>query len=381
MNRLIYYVFIVIIFTTNTNSVSAQCQTVNCNNTTASGDYSTAIGDGTTAAGFASFSSGFEAIATGRYSAAFGVQSEANGYNSFAVGMMSEATKGGSVVIGHFLRTTANDAFILGRGESPEEYLVNNEPYSLMIGFKSINPTFFIGQSTTSSNHDLTGRVGIGNMNALPNGPEAKLHIRADDSEEAAVFIEPNNWSAGEIAKLVLGNTEHCITTDNILGMEFLSQNNFVFSGKNSGFGIEEPKAKVHINGDLLFEHNLNGIIMKSEDGNCWKGIISNNGELIFSQVDCETLSSTENITEPKHSEVFIYPNPTNGQMTVEYTGNKKNLRLEIKSISGLLIATHKISKGENRIELNNISDQMIIASVFTKKGELVSTNKVVIKK
>jgi len=102
--------------------------------------------------------------------------------------------------------------------------------------------------------------------------------------------------------------------------------------------------------------------------------------ELIFSQIDCETLSSTENNTETKHSEIFIYPNPTNRQITVEYTGNKKNLRLEIKSISGLLVATYKINKGENRIELNNISDQIIVASVFTKKGELVSTNKVVIK-
>ena len=117
------------------------------------------------------------------------------------------------------------------------------------------------------------------------------------------------------------------------------------------------------------------------QNDNCWKGTISNNGELVFSQIDCETLTSTEKITEPKHSEVFIYPNPTSGQITVEYTGNRKNLRLEIKLISGLLVATYKIKKGENRIELNNIADQMIVASVFTKKGELISTNKVVLKK
>ena len=119
---------------------------------------------------------------------------------------------------------------------------------------------------------------------------------------------------------------------------------------------------------------------MKSEDGNCWKGTISNNGELMFLQIDCETLVSAENISEPKHSEVFIYPNPTNGQITIEYAGNKKNLRLEIKTINGLLVATHKIKKGENSIEINNISDQIIIASVFTNKGELISSNKVMIK-
>ncbi len=305
-----------------------------------------------------------------------GLNSTATGVGSVAIGTNSHTTDnaGNSIAIGTAVKSVNYLSMVIGSGRDSENMLVNTFQQSLMIGFGSSKPTLFVSRSNANNK---TGRIGIGNITS----PQAKLHLRADDGEDAAIFIEPNNWNAGEKAKIMIGDTNHYISTSKSIGVEFNSSNNFIFNGNNTGFGVEEPKAKVHINGDLLFEHNLNGIIMKSEDGNCWKGRISNNGELIFSQIDCETLSSTKNITETKHSEIFIYPNPTNGQITVEYTGNRKNLRLEIKSLSGHLVATYKIKKGENRIELNNISDQMIVASVFTKKGELISTNKVVIKK
>ena len=379
-----YLLLILIIFG---SSVFAQNCT-NCNGTSTSGLNASAIGTSTIADGNSAFAGGYFSKATGNNSFAFGEMSYADSNNSIAlgtrdtanwigaiaIGMNARAGGTGSIALGNQIQALGHYSIVIGTGFQPTKKLRNPYTNSLMIGFNSMKPTLFVSSSLY---YDKTGRIGIGNV----TDPQAKLHLRADDGEDAAIYIEPNNWNAGEMARLILGNTFHSITTNNSEGMKFESENNFIFNGKNSGFGVEEPKAKVHINGNLLFEHSLNGIIMKSEDGNCWKGRISNNGELIFAQVDCETLSSTENLSEPKHSEIFIYPNPTNGHITVEYTGNRKNLRLEIKSISGLLVATYKISKGENRKELNNISDQMIVASVFTKTGELISTNKVVIKK
>ena len=348
--------------------ITAQCTF--CYNTTNTGTYSSTLGRETVSEGESSFASG--------------LRSQANADFTTALGYYAFATYTKSMAFGSMVKANMDKSIVIGSGFKNENiYLENNVPRSLMIGFTSKYPTFFVAEPNEQNvTYTKTGRIAIGNVINQDGymDPQAKLHIRADDGEEAAIFIEPNNWNAGEEAKIILGDTNHFIRTSKNTGIEFNSLSDFVFKGNNIGFGVAEPKAKVHINGDLLFEHNLNGIIMKSEDGNCWKGTISNNGELIFSQIDCETLSSTENNTETKHSEIFIYPNPTNRQITVEYTGNKKNLRLEIKSISGLLVATYKINKGENRIELNNISDQIIVASVFTRKGELVSTNKVVIK-
>lgn len=339
-----------------------------CYETITSGQNSSAIGKYTKAEGLTAFASGFGSEATAGYAT--------------ALGFYSFATAPKAVAIGSTVKSNSSRSMVIGSGSySLDKYLENNNPRSLMIGFYSTRPTFFVSESPTNAELNRTGRIAIGNVTNEFGymDPRTKLHIRSDEGELAAAFIEPNNWSAGEEARLILGDTNHFIRAENNSGMLFNSTNNFIFNGMNMGIGVEEPQAKMHIDGDLLFESNLNGIIMKSEDGNCWKGTISNNGELEFTQVDCESLVSGNEAKIPQHADVFIYPNPTRGQINVEYTGNKKDLRLEVKTIAGHLIGTHKINKGESNIELSNISDQLLIISVYTKKGALLSTNKVVI--
>lgn len=340
-----------------------------CDETITTGQSASAIGKNTKADGLAAFASGFGSEANAAYTTALGFYSFADYTKAVSIGSAVKANSERSMVIG-------SGSYGLGH------YLENNTPRSLVISFYSIKPTLSVLEPLNqNAEFNKTGRVGIGNLLDQFGilSPEAKLHIKADQDEPAAVLIEPNDWSAGEEARLILGDTNHFIRTENNSGMLFNSMNNFIFNGMNVGIGIEEPQAKLHIDGDLLFENNLNGIIMKSEDGNCWKGTISNSGELEFTQVDCETLLSGIKSETPKHADIFIYPNPTHGRINIEYTGNKKDLRLEVKSVAGHLISTHKIDKGENQLDLHNLSEQLVIVSVYTKKGVLVSTNKVVI--
>ena len=295
------------------NLTIAQC--VSCANSNIDlGTNASGVGQNNTANGQASFVMGNGSISNGVASGAFGINSEAAADGSFAVGRK--------------IKSSATSAIVLGSGYAYSQFLINGKDNTLMIGFNSTAPTFFISKSLSDATHpNRTGRVGIGNITA----PEAKLHIRSDVGEDATILIEPHDWNTGELAAIRLGNTNHRITSDIINGMEFYSDNNFIFNGVNTGFGVEEPKAKVHINGDLLFEQSLNGIIMKSEDGNCWKGTMANTGELIFSQVDCGTLTSSESMTEQNRSDVFIYPNPSNGHITIDYTGNEKQVILKVR--------------------------------------------------
>lgn len=305
-----------------------------------------------------------------------------NGAGSIVIGQSSITGENASnsIAIGAHLASYAGKTITIGCGINSNYRLVNIMHESLLVGFNSNLPTFFVSRS---EGYDRTGKISIGNVTDEQGQiiPKAKLHIRADNGEPAVILLEPNDWESGESASLQLGNMNHNIVSDKISGIKFNSDNNFLFNGINTGFGIEEPKAKVHINGDLLFEHDLNGIIMKSEDGNCWKGLISNTGELIFSIVDCETLSSSENLSEQKHSEVFVYPNPSDGQITIEYHGKEKQIIAELTTINGLLISSYKIKRGKTNLDIANVYEQILILSTYTTTGDIISTNKIIVRK
>jgi hypothetical protein len=309
-----------------------------------------------------------------------GTNSIAQGVGSTAIGTHSytESQAGNSIAIGTWAKTVASLSVVIGSGRDSYNMLVNNMQQSLMVGFGSKYPSLFVGRSPFA---DKTGKIAIGNV-VNQNGqmdPLTKLHLRADEGEEASFFIEPNSWSGGDFANLFLGNFYHGITADTNQGLHFLSQKNYLFGAGNVGLGVEEPKAKLHVDGDILFESAMQGFVMKSEDGHCWKGIISNTGILEFQQVDCTTFTMAEETPETEHNGVFVYPNPSNGSFVVEYTGNKNELRLEVTSVNGALLGTYPIQKGKNTIALPEISQQLVVVTAYTTRGKLVSAHKIMV--
>ena len=54
------------------------------------------------------------------------------------------------------------------------------------------------------------------------------------------------------------------------------------------GIATTEPKTRLHVaDGDIYISDIDRGIIMKSPDGQCWKGTMSNTGNLNFTPVEC----------------------------------------------------------------------------------------------
>jgi hypothetical protein len=96
----------------------------------------------------------FKGIGLGNYCYGLAPASIGIGYHAF-----SEADY--SVAIGHSVSTAdnAHDNVIIGSGGA-SCYMTNNKSYSLMVGFNSCKPTFYVGPS--NGGYNSVGNVGIG---------------------------------------------------------------------------------------------------------------------------------------------------------------------------------------------------------------------------
>jgi len=224
--------------------------------------------------------------------------STSNGTNASAIGSNNSADGGGSIVmgtdvhtgsygtntiaIGGMVESTGPYSFVFGTGAAAYsgKRLVNSIPNTLMIGFNSTKPTLFVSASATSFEYNKTGKVGIGNVTS----PLAKLHLRADEEEIAAMFIEPNVWDDGTViggggielgdkgestfnpmgAYLLLGNENHGIGALNHIGLIFNTETNFIFNYGRVGINTAEPGYNLDVAGDINFSGNLykNGVLL-----------------------------------------------------------------------------------------------------------------------
>lgn len=181
----------------------------------------------------------------GLYSTAFGAGSVSIGSNAHTL-----ANSMNSIAIGSKVETVAGLSMVIGTGPyTSSGKLSNSISNSLMIGFNSQFPTFFVSEPEfPSPEYTNTGRIAIGNIPV--NEIQAKLHIREDDGYDAAVFIEPVSWTQGKRAILGLGDFEHGITGSLSKGLIFSSATHYRFLDGKVGIGAfinDDIEAKVHI--------------------------------------------------------------------------------------------------------------------------------------
>jgi hypothetical protein len=354
-------------FSSNTG-IAQNC--VQCDLTShPSGTNASTIGISDTASGYCSFAGGYNSNSAGQYSFAFGNDANALGNYSLAFGALSKAKYTGSITLGSYTISDGNKSIILGHGQYTHP-LVNNVDHSIMMGINSDLPTFFI-QSAIGIGR--TGRIGIGNVTA----PQAKLHIRADENyDTASVFIQ--SFNDNKPAYLWMGNKNFGIHKHSTT-LEFLSAKDFVFNN-NVGIGSDEPVAKLQVSdGDIFIEDIDRGIIMKSPDGNCWRGTVNNQGMLEFTQVDCQTLETGIENPETSHTDrVKIYPNPAGSQVFISFDETLGKLQLEISDINGRLISSQKLHNAESAIEFATFQPGTYLFRLTDESGKQVAVEKVI---
>ena len=141
---------------------------INFFSNTVTGTCASAIGRSNTSLGICSFVGG--------------QNSKANGNYSFAFGSEAEATQDYSMALGSYIKASVQNSFVIGLGCDRHNLLNNNKMNSIAMGMNSRIPTFFISGAVGM---DSTGRVAIGNCTE----PAAKLHIKADVSEDASLLL------------------------------------------------------------------------------------------------------------------------------------------------------------------------------------------------
>jgi len=250
------------------------------NYSTASGDYSTAFGDNSKATNRSTFAAGSFAEANGVYSISLGRHTFANAQSSVAMGKYTDITSPAtsSFAFGTFLTSSASFAFTLGKGFANDNRLENNVSESLMIGFNSKLPTFFVGKSLGA---DRTGNIGIGNITL----PESKLHIKADDNEDASVYLQPTNSSY--YGKIFLGDKNNMISAKSGGDIEFetITGRDFEFTSGNivHGAGLYMATSQIKASdatGLSLTNMNDNGIFV-DDGGNVGIGVIPNSAYVL----------------------------------------------------------------------------------------------------
>jgi len=253
-------------------------------NTTASGNYgATALGYLTTASGNnGAIALGRNTTASGNEGAtALGNYTTASGMSgATALGLLTTASGDyGATALGY--RTTADttSSICIGEGIPNNQNLVNNIPHSLMMGFNSDIPTFFIGQANGVG---TTGHVGIATTT-----PSEKLHINGGLRIAAAdsMYAGTMQWDGSNFQGY---NGSAWVNLDAAGGSSVwsLNGNKAFYNTGNVGIGTNNPTAKLHVTGDVA----VAGSIIHPSDKNLKENIQTiNNGLSLINQLNPTT--------------------------------------------------------------------------------------------
>ena len=148
----------------------------------------------------------------------------------------------------------------------------------------------------------------------------------------------------------------------------------------NVGIGTNVPHAKLQIaDGDIYISDINKGIIMKSPNGQCWKGTISNSGILQFYEITCPELTVSINPNSEILDNIKIYPNPTKNQVEIiiEHQENV-TYQLQIMDIKGNIIKSLKINQIQTKVNINDFQSGIYLFKLFDLNSNKTITKRII---
>lgn len=250
---------------------------------------------------------GVQTQATGKYSLASGYQSIASGMTTTAIGYSDSAIGAKSVAIGEISVSKGDQSYTFGQG--------NKAIASQSLAIGRYMQTYASGAIALGSSTSYGPMI-----NGIPNS----LMI-GFNSTIPTLFVGPST--------------------------------NYTGTG-NVGIGTTAPNAKLQVaDGDIFIQDINKGIIMKSPDGNCWRGTMNNSGQLEFVKLtDCVNLmvKTTEG---NEINSIQVFPNPSKDYFEVKCSAAdcRKYTTISVYGTAGNLIFSQPFNSETTRISTTNI--------------------------
>lgn len=272
-------------------------------------------------------------VNTGTSSSALGYLTESTGNYSFSAGWLSKAHGNSSVSLGYNSKAEGHYSLSLGQSNhaAHQSYAIGQSAKAY--GEQSIAIGRFVETSVTGLNSIIIGS-SFSTKEMINNIP-GSLMI-GFNSTIPTVFVGPSESFSG--------------------------------TGK-VGIGTTNPVARLQIaDGDIFIQDINHGIIMKSPDGNCWRGTITNSGQLNFVLLpDCDNLTTSTTLY-PETSELQVFPNP--GTQRVSVFNPFAKAQLQFADLSGKVIINLQAEVGEMPINTQNLPAGVYFITLTADNGE-----------
>ena len=187
----------------------------------------------------------------------------------------------GNTFVGSFAgRTNNKDSFntLVGHRSDSGKGVTNGTAIGNLSRIDASNAVV-LGSVSGINGADRTAKVGIGTTN-----PQNALQII--DPENSGLRVQTNK-TGGNVASFG-HNGAFQVDAPGVVGGRLLVQE----SG-NVGLGINQPKARLHVNGSIRVDSGDilglggNGIVLKNRYGQCFRIEVNQSGQLIVASIFC----------------------------------------------------------------------------------------------